>query len=127
MSKHFVAVVIALGLAGGLVRAGQGGFQQQIENMQSQWQAEQKSKGLTDRAKLFEEYPTPGLMLDAKPNPVQPGTGGGFTMRGKFLPGTTFLVENEGVTMTGGLSGGAYTGKLTTEPTRFPEFIRVWA
>lgn len=121
-----LTLAIALGLAGGLVRAGQSGFEKQRSDLQSQWNAEQEKQGLKDRASLFAKYPTPEIAL-FDPVVVQPGAAAPFSMRGKFASGTAFLAENDGAQLTGSLSSGAYAGKIVVEPDRFPGFVRVWA
>jgi hypothetical protein len=120
-------VVLALGLAGSLVRAGQNTqFTQKTDELSRQWSAERQKLGLDNNA-LKARFPCAEITL-ARMVSVRPGASAAVSMTGTFADGTVFLSEHDGAELSGGsVAKGVFTGRIIVKPDQFPAFVRIWA
>jgi hypothetical protein len=100
MTRSFarkISLAAALVLAVlGIVRASLEKFDQQRQAIYVAAQAEQKRLGITNRATLGSQYPTPEISLaSAGPACVVPGETAQIVIKGKFKPGTKFLLRSD--------------------------------
>ena len=80
----------------GLARAGNSHYMEHRRAFYDSLEGERKRLGLTDWAQIKGKYPTPEITLCHAAR-VTPGTTGEVAIRGKFVPGTKFLFENDNV------------------------------
>ena len=89
-----ISLAAALTLAVlGIARASLEKFDQQRQAIYAAAQAEQKRLGITSRAALGSQYPTPEVVL-ASPACIVPGETAQIVVKGKFKPGTQFLLRS---------------------------------
>ena len=119
--------LLMVALAAGLLRAQTTKFEQARNDLYKQAIERQKQLGLDkNQTKLFADYPCPELPL-FKPVDVAPGGSIPLSVMGKFRPNTTFLVDNDGATLTGTATATTYTGRLAMAPNQGPGFVHLYA
>jgi hypothetical protein len=87
-----VGILLVLGIA----RASNSHYAEQRTAFFQSQEAESQRLGLTDRKQISVRYPTPEIKL-CHPAHLTPGTTANLTVRGKFVPGSKFLFENDDV------------------------------
>lgn len=95
--KLSLAAALVLAVLG-IVRASLEKFDQQRQAIYVAAQAEQKRLGITNRATLGSQYPTPEIALAAPAwgsACVVPGETVQIVIKGKFKPGTKFLLQSD--------------------------------
>lgn len=129
---RFVVVVLVAASAGALVKAAtlSDRYQAEVQRLRQQWQAAQQAEGLTgsaQRGALYAKYTTPELSL-AKIVQLAPGGSAPLTVTGRFSPQTTFLVENDQVTLSApSVASGKFTATVTAAPDALPAFAPLYA
>jgi hypothetical protein len=89
----FVAGIL---LVFGITRASNSHFAEQRTAFIQSQAAERQRLGLTDSKQISARYPSPEITL-CHPAHVVPGTTANLRVRGKFVPGSKFLFENDDV------------------------------
>lgn len=95
--KISLAAALALAVLG-VVRASLEKFDQQRQAIYAAAQAEQKRLGITNRASLGSQYPTPEIALASSGSGsacLAPGETAQIVIKGQFKPGTKFLLRSE--------------------------------
>ncbi len=122
----FVTLGVFLLLAWGLVRAATSRYQSQRDAVLAQCRAEQSRLGL-DRKALFAKYPTPEQML-CQMSRVVPGGTAEVVAKGKFLPGTKFVFENDKVeVIKEALRGTEYRATIKVMQSPGPDYATLQA
>lgn len=85
-----VAAVVVLGVC----RAARFRYQDKEEAIFKSCREELQKLGLT-RGAAKSKYPTPEIRMEGAPSCVLPGATGQVVIRGKFAPGTKFVLEND--------------------------------
>ena len=110
------AVVLGLGMAGAVARAGSATkFWEKRAAMNRELRAEQQRLGLGGRENqkaLYTQFPTPEITL-CKPVVIAPGGSAPVSLTGKFVEKTVFLAANDDVALDGALAAGKFTGTAT--------------
>jgi len=94
--SHWSAVLLAALVCFGIARASNSHYAELRSAFYESQQAERKRLGLTDWAQVKAKYPTPEIAL-CRAAHIVPGVTGEVTVRGKFVPGSKFLFENDAV------------------------------
>ena len=92
----WAAFVVGILLVLGIARASNSHYAEQRTAFFQSQEAESQRLGLTDRKEISARYPTPEITL-CHPAHLMPGTTANLTVRGKFVPGSKFLFENDDV------------------------------
>lgn len=92
--RKLVFVLVLMVVAAGLVRASLDGFNAKREAIIAACQAEKNRLGIKSDDVLFAKYPTPEITLINAANIPVGGTGD-FVVKGKFVPGSKFLLESD--------------------------------
>jgi hypothetical protein len=87
-----VGILLVLGIA----RASNSHYVEQRTAFFQSQEAESQRLGLTDRKEISARYPTPEITL-CHPAHLTPGSTANLSVRGKFVPGSKFLFENDDV------------------------------
>ncbi len=95
ITKCALVCVVVL-LVGGLTRASLKKFEQHRQAIMTASQAEQKRLGLTDRTALYAKHPSPEITL-APCLLLPPGGTGELVVKGKFQPGTQFVITSDNI------------------------------
>lgn len=128
-------LVVSVLVAGGtavLVRAASmtTRYNTEVQRLRQQWRSQQQAEGLSGSAQqkaLYGKYPTPELTL-AKVLQVAPGQTATLSLTGKFPPQTTFLLENDQVTLaTPQVAGTSLSAAVTAAPDAVPGYARLFA
>lgn len=94
--SRWSAIVTAALVVFGIARAASSHYSQLRSAFFESQVAERKRLGLTDWQQVKAKYPTPEVTL-CRAARVTPGATGEVTVRGKFVPGSKFLFENDAV------------------------------
>lgn len=128
-------LVVSVLVAGGtavLVRAASmtTRYNTEMQRLRQEWRSQQQAEGLSGSAQqkaLYGKYPTPELTL-AKVVQVAPGQTATLALKGKFPPQTTFLLENDQVTLaTPKVVGTSLSAAVTAAPDAVPGYARLFA
>ena len=92
--SRWSAVLLGALLAFGIARAANSHYAERRSAFFEDQAAERKRLGLTDWQQVKAKYPTPEITL-CRAARVTPGATGEVTVRGKFVPGSKFLFEND--------------------------------
>ncbi len=92
--SRWSAVLLGALAVFGVARAANSHYVENRSAFYESQQAERKRLGLTDWAQVKAKYPTPEITL-CRAARVVPGATGEVTVRGKFVPGSKFLFEND--------------------------------
>ncbi len=92
------AIAVGAVLLAGVARTAVSNYREQLHDALGKAAAERTRLGLTDRA-AAQKYPTPEIDFNTPAN-IAPGATGEVSAKGKFVPGTTFLVDNAHVTLS---------------------------
>ncbi len=117
VTMALVGLVLVLGFA----RAALNKFQQQRQAIIAKAEAERERLGIDDRKTLFGKYPTPeiGLMDTVC---VAPGGTAQIVVKGRFQPGTRFLLESERIeVVTENLTDAEYRATIKVPADLGPE------
>lgn len=139
MSSRFRSVVgvllVSVLVAGGtavLVRAASmtTRYNTEVQRLRQEWRSQQQAEGLSGSAQqkaLYGKYPTPELTL-AKVVQVAQGQTATLALKGTFPPQTTFLLENDQVTLTTPkVVGTSLSAAVTAAPDAVPGYARLFA
>ena len=113
ISKWTTALACLLA-AFGIARAANSHYADQRTAFFASQEAERKRQGLADWKQIKAMYPTPEITL-CRAARVVPGASADVTVRGKFVPGSKFLFENDDVQVV----------KENATPTEYHATIRV--
>jgi hypothetical protein len=94
--SKWCAVVTAAVLVFGIARAANSHYAERRSAFFQAQEAERKRLGLTDWGQVKAKYPTPEITLCHAAH-VVPGGSADVSLRGKFVPGSKFLFENDAV------------------------------
>lgn len=130
--KRTAVGLLGLALAGGFLRAASDKkFDEQRAELCEKAKASQKELGYSQdaegRKKVFNEHPSPQVKLCKV---VQVGPGGSATIEitGTFEPGTTFLVDNDAVTLASPVTGStSFKAAVNIDSSLGPGFVRIHA
>ena len=92
--SRWSAVVLSALVIFGIARAANSHYMERRSAFYESQVAERKRLGLTDWGQVKAKYPTPEITL-CRAAHVAPGTTAEVTVRGKFVPGSKFLFEND--------------------------------
>ena len=108
-----------------------GSYNEKREQLRLQAEAAAKKLGLEDRAKLFDQYPTPEVSLGGTATePQRVSCGQTFTadLQGKFAKGTAFLISDDDVrVLDEKRTAGGWHAKLQVGKGAFPADVTVTA
>jgi hypothetical protein len=110
------AVVVGALLIFGIARAANSHYAERRSAFFESQESERKRLGLTDWGQVKAKYPTPEVTLCHAAH-MAPGATGDVTVRGKFVPGSKFLFENDDVEVV----------KETATATEYHATVRVAA
>ncbi len=94
--RNSALVCVIVLLAAGLTRASLKKFEQRRDAIMEASQKEQKRLGLTDRVGLYAKHPSPEIGL-VSCLMLQPGATGELVVKGKFQPGTQFVISSDNI------------------------------
>jgi len=129
---RFVAAALVVASAGVIVKAAtlSDRYQAELQRLRREWQAAQQAEGLAGSAQrkaLYAKYPTPELTL-GKVVQLAPGGSAPLTVTGTFSPQTTFLVQNDQLTLDApSVASGRFSATVTAAPDALPTFARLYA
>ncbi len=132
IATGLVVAGLALGGTAVLVRAAAMNtkYSAEVERLRQEWRSQQQAEGLSGSAQqkaLYAKYPTPELVL-AKVVQLAPGQTATLAATGTFPPRTTFLLENDQVTLGAPTVGAkAFSASVTAAPDAIPGFARLFA
>lgn len=114
----YIGVVALAGF--GLIRAAQFKFQQKEEAVRAQAAAELKRLGITRDAAKAKQFTPEIHMISAAC--LQPGGTGEVTIRGKFVPGSQFIFQNDNIEVVKeSLAAGVYRATVKAAPGIGPQ------
>ena len=125
-------VLLAAGSSTVLVRAASltSRYDTEVQRLRQQWRTQQEAEGLSGSAQrkaLYGKYPTPELRL-AKVVSVAPGQSAKLSVSGTFPANTTFVMENDQVTLAEPVaSATGFSATVTTAADAVPGFGRLFA
>lgn len=127
-----VVAVLVIGGTAVLVRAAAMNtrYNAEVQRLRQEWRSQQQAEGLSGSAQqkaLYGKYPTPELVL-AKVVQVAPGQTAALAATGTFPSGTTFLLENDQVTLGAPtVAATRVSATVTAAPDAIPGFARLFA
>lgn len=128
-------LMVAVLVAGGTAVLGRAAsmstrYDTEVQRLRQEWRSQQQAEGLSGSAQqkaLYGKYPTPELTL-AKVVQLAPGQTATLALKGTFPPQTTFLLENDQVTLgTPKIVGTSLSAAVTAAPAAVPGYARLFA
>jgi hypothetical protein len=92
--RRVLFVLVVLMIAAGIVRASLESFDAKRQGVVTACQAERARLGIKSDAALYSKYPTPEITLVTTAC-IPPGGTGQLIVKGKFVPGTKFLLQSD--------------------------------
>lgn len=119
--RKVALALVGLALVLGFARGALTKFQQQRQAIIAKAEAERERLGINDRKTLFGKYPTPEIGLTGAVC-LAPGQTGEIVVKGRFLPGTKFLLDSERIEIvTENLSPTEYRATVRVPADLGPE------
>jgi hypothetical protein len=110
--QNFIAGAVLVLLAMGIARAAAFRYQQKEDAIRAACRAEMEKLGPDAKASVKAKYPTPEIQMITE-GCFAPGASAEVTVKGKFVPGTKFVFENDNVDVVKeNLAGGLYQATL---------------
>jgi hypothetical protein len=122
-----VAAIALLLFAAAAAKAVSSTYESRRAQLAAEADAQQKKLGI-DRARAYEQYPTPEVSFEGDPKRVACGDLASVSLGGKFAKGTSFLVNDDEVQIVDQKPGATgWTAKLKVLPTAAPRNVTVAA